>query len=361
MAEARNDVLEAVVSNYTDDYGLDPSMKENVASESEQEAEDVDSDAELQLALESGLLKPGLNVELPDVDETIYDQETMKTFTDTLREQNMEWLERMDVTCEPLDSSECVQNDDLLEAIQSNNLVNDDFKRELVFFGQAQAAIAIAIPKLHKLGVKTERPGDYFAEMAKSDEHMKKVRERLLAKSKTAERVEKIRKLREAKKFAKKVQLEKEKSKLSEKRSMNEKVDQVRRGKSKDLTFLNEDALTGNKTLDLTDKVVTKALMKSVNSNKQSSFKQDVKKKRNKLREAKDLKYGHGGKKRNIKRNDKKSFTAFGSSSRTDKKKSTHGGGGRGGGGSSSKSGAKSKQSSGGRGPKGKSKRNNKR
>merc|ERR1711972_862289 len=83
--------------------------------------------------------------------------------------------------------------------------------------------------------------------------------------------------------------------------------------------------------------------MKTVNNNKQSSFKQDVKKKRNKLREAKDLKYGHGGKKRNIKRNDKKSFTAFGSSSRTDKKKSTHGGGARGGGGSSSKGGAKSK------------------
>ena len=48
LEEARNDVLEAVVSNYTDEYGLDPSMKENVASESEQEKEeDVDSDAEV--------------------------------------------------------------------------------------------------------------------------------------------------------------------------------------------------------------------------------------------------------------------------------------------------------------------------
>ena len=42
-------------------------------------------------------------------------------------------------------------------------------------FGQAQAAVAIALPKLRQLGVKTERPADFFAEMAKSDEHMKKV------------------------------------------------------------------------------------------------------------------------------------------------------------------------------------------
>ena len=87
---------------------------------------------QLQIALESGLLKPGLNVELPAVENIIYDTESMKTITDNLREQNMEWLERMDVTCEPVDSSECVRNDDLLEAIQSNDLVNDDFKRELV-------------------------------------------------------------------------------------------------------------------------------------------------------------------------------------------------------------------------------------
>ena len=39
-------------------------------------------------------------------------------------------------------------------------------------------------------------------------------------------------------------------------------------------------------------------------------------KKRNKLREAKDLKYGYGGKKRNIKRNDKKSTNAFGKDTR---------------------------------------------
>lgn len=42
-------------------------------------------------------------------------------------------------------------------------------------YRQAQTAVLEGLPKLHKLGVQTRRPEDYFAEMAKSDMHMKKV------------------------------------------------------------------------------------------------------------------------------------------------------------------------------------------
>jgi len=41
---------------------------------------------------------------------------------------------------------------------------------------QAQAAVLEGIPRLHKLHIPTKRPDDYFAEMVKSDEHMKKVK-----------------------------------------------------------------------------------------------------------------------------------------------------------------------------------------
>lgn len=51
----------------------------------------------------------------------------------------------------------------------------DDFKREMNFHRQAQAAVLEGIPKLNQLGVRTKRPDDYFAQMAKSDEHMQKV------------------------------------------------------------------------------------------------------------------------------------------------------------------------------------------
>ena len=59
------------------------------------------------------------------------------------------------------------------------------------------------------------------------------------------------------------MQIEKEKTKLTEKKQMIDKTNLVRKGKSKDLSFLHEDSLTGNKTIDLTDRVVTKALMKN--------------------------------------------------------------------------------------------------
>ena len=43
-------------------------------------------------------------------------------------------------------------------------------------YRQAQASVLEALPRLKKLNIFTKRPGDYFAEMAKSDQQMTKVR-----------------------------------------------------------------------------------------------------------------------------------------------------------------------------------------
>lgn len=47
----------------------------------------------------------------------------------------------------------------------------------LLFFSfcQAQAAVAIGLEKLQELDIPTLRPLDYFAEMVKTDDHMRKV------------------------------------------------------------------------------------------------------------------------------------------------------------------------------------------
>lgn len=49
---------------------------------------------------------------------------------------------------------------------------------EFLFFSyrQAQATVLQAIPRLKKEKLATKRPEDYYAQMAKSDEHMKKVK-----------------------------------------------------------------------------------------------------------------------------------------------------------------------------------------
>ena len=42
-------------------------------------------------------------------------------------------------------------------------------------YQQAQSAAVIGLRKLEELGVPTRRPDDYFAEMVKTDDHMRKV------------------------------------------------------------------------------------------------------------------------------------------------------------------------------------------
>lgn len=53
--------------------------------------------------------------------------------------------------------------------------VHNDFLREMSFYRQSQATVLEGYSKLEKLGLPTVRPSDYFAEMAKSDDHMQKV------------------------------------------------------------------------------------------------------------------------------------------------------------------------------------------
>ena len=72
-------------------------------------------------------------------------------------------------------------------------------------YHQAQASVLIGLRKLEGLGIPTSRPEDYYAEMVKTDDHMRKVRESLLSKQKALENKEKARKMRELKKYGKKV------------------------------------------------------------------------------------------------------------------------------------------------------------
>ena len=58
--------------------------------------------------------------------------------------------------------------------------VDDDLTRETFFYERALESANQAVKKLKKLGVPVKRPHDYYAEMVKSDEHMKKVRSELM-------------------------------------------------------------------------------------------------------------------------------------------------------------------------------------
>merc|ERR1719253_1319939 len=126
--------------------------------------------------------------------------------------------------------------------------------------------------------VATRRPEDYFAQMAKTDQHMNKIRAKLLSKEQEQERAAKITKLRELKKYGKKVQVEVQQKRLKEKKELMEDVKKFKKGQTDNLDFLENDKGKGRREGDA-----------------RSAGK----------RKARDSKYGYGGKK--DKRNSKES------------------------------------------------------
>lgn len=166
--------------------------------------------------------------------------------------------------------------------------VLNDFRRETMFHRQAQSAVMDSIARLKKLGIPTTRPDDYFAEMAKSDNHMQKVREHLMKKQAVAQRSEKVRQLRQQKKVAKQTQVEATLKKHAEKRKMLEEVKKYRKGMRKDLDFLD-------------DKKKPQGFSRKQLNNRKINPKAQFKAK------MKAGKYGYGGKKRGSKWNTKSS------------------------------------------------------
>uniref|UniRef100_H2ZZ20 EBNA1 binding protein 2 n=1 Tax=Latimeria chalumnae TaxID=7897 RepID=H2ZZ20_LATCH len=119
--------------------------------------------------------------------------------------KDLAWVERLDMTNGP--APDIVAKAEGRQPGQESSEVNveDDFQREMFFYRQAQATVLEALPRLHSLKMLTKRPEDYFAEMAKSDQHMQKVRKTLLIKQAAMEKSEKAKQLRALRKYGKKV------------------------------------------------------------------------------------------------------------------------------------------------------------
>ncbi|CAM9667871.1 putative rRNA-processing protein EBP2 [Lampetra fluviatilis] len=237
-----------------------------------------DSDRELQESFAQGKLKPGLNLQLKARRPPINNVNQMKSCLSEFR-RLLPWVERLDVTVGPLPDVEA-------QASGSDGVdVENDFRREMFFYRQAQAAVLLAVPKLQELNILTKRPEDYFAEMAKTDQHMQKVREKLLSKQMAMERSEKAKQLRQLRKYGKKVQVEVLQQRQKEKKSMMESLKKYKKGVTDKLDFLEADK-EGART-----------------QNKPSAAGKDKKRNPNSKRRYKNEKFGFGGKKRGNKRN----------------------------------------------------------
>lgn len=73
------------------------------------------------------------------------------------------------------------------------------------------------------------RPTDYFAEMVKTDAHMAKIRQGLLDEQAGMKASEEARKLRDAKKFGKKVQHERLRERERDKKAVGDKLESLKK------------------------------------------------------------------------------------------------------------------------------------
>lgn len=204
--------------------------------------------------------------------------------------RDLEWVERLDVTLGPVpevsETQPTPQNQDQKKGVNPE----DDFQREMSFYRQAQAAVLAVLPRLHQLQVPTKRPTDYFAEMAKSDQQMQKIRQKLQTKQAAMEKSEKAKQLRALRKYGKKVQTEVLQKRQREKAHMMNAIKKYQKGFSDKLDFLEGD----QKPVERSAKAGGKG--------------QQMSKGPNAKRRYKNQKFGFGGKKKGSKWNTKESY-----------------------------------------------------
>ncbi len=109
--------------------------------------------------------------------------------------------------------------------------IEDDLNRELAFYKQCLSAVKDARGRLKKEGVPFSRPPDYFAEMVKSDEHMGKIKQKLIDSEAGKKAAAEARKQRDLKKFGKQVQVAKLQERAKEKRETLDKINLLKRSK----------------------------------------------------------------------------------------------------------------------------------
>lgn len=110
--------------------------------------------------------------------------------------------------------------------------VHDDLARETAFYRVALAAVKEGRARLAKHNVPYKRPEDFFCDMLKSDDHMARVKDRLLFEQKKITAVEERRKQQENRKFSKALKSHKAKEKTEDKKRTLDAVKQWKKDKA---------------------------------------------------------------------------------------------------------------------------------
>ncbi|CAH0487751.1 unnamed protein product [Peronospora farinosa] len=269
---AEDEVLETPV--------LSSAVKNNDVESDEEEAEAV-----LEAEMERRLVADAQD-DVTRRTNCIYNSEALLLVVKDWDMKELPWVETLETCAVPLELTN----------------VHDDLKREVAFYNNTLAMVRLAKDQLKKDKVAYKRPDDYFAEMLKNDVHMAKVKDKLIYEQKKITAVEERKKSQAHRKVAKEVQAEKIKERNQQKKDTLEAVKQWKKRKGNDkrgsLKNNNDDDDDGE-----LDSIVA-GKRKHVDGARDTGSK---KPRVNRAREAKDAKFGFGGKRRHAKSNSKES------------------------------------------------------
>jgi len=239
------------------------------------ESLDIEDDIEAEVRAYSTILAERQaeaidNVKEEEMEELSSDEGSMdqKEIAKCMKSKTMEitkpmpWMERLDIT------SEAALN------FSSAQEVHDDLKREVVFYDCALESVMLAKKLFEKENVPFSRPDDFFCEMVKGDEHMAKVKDRLVFESKKINAVEQRKSNQENKLRSKELKSRKLEAKASRKKEH----------------FKNIEKWTSRESGGAID-------------DNDEEYMQQLFTKKNKTRKGADRKYGFGGKKGRYKDN----------------------------------------------------------
>lgn len=231
--------------------------------------------------------------EVQTEEKVFNDKEAMELLLKDMK-CKLDWIQHLDISVDLTQLKIPGEEGDEKKLKQSTQPqgkdIQDDFRREMMFYCQAQTAAKEGLNKLRELKIPTERPEDYFAEMVKSDMHMQKIRSKLMDRKSNMEKSEKAKKQRELKKIGKKVQHEVLQKRQQDKKKMLNAVDEIKKGKNKFDKLENDEDIFNVST-----------------GGKENKQRENMKRKR------KDDKFGFGGKKRKMKKNSAESASEMNS------------------------------------------------
>ncbi|KAL1412823.1 rRNA-processing protein EBP2 [Vanrija albida] len=222
---------------------------------------------------------------------TTSNKPAMRVLTEGIKMTNTPWPEHL-----------ISQSSTILEVDPS-----DDLQREMAFYKLALEAVPAARKLANKFGIPFTRPNDYYAEMVKSDEHMERVRTKLVEEAQGIKKSEEAKKQRELKKYGKQIQVENLKAREQDKKSFADRVAGIKR-KRKDGAEIGDEGDDDEFGIGLEED--------GPRGGGRAARGRGAGGKSKMPRSARDAKYSLGGSSRRAKQNDRESandFSSFGS------------------------------------------------